>query len=375
MRNKSVAVLDIRSSEICAAIAEKGVNNTFIIKSKYSKSYEGFAEGELLDIDDFVSAVNEALGSIISSAGYPVKRVYVGVPCEFIQVVQTDKVISFHSSQRISPRHIQTLMEASKPVEEEDETIIKCGELYYVLSDKRRLVNPLGMVSDSLRAKLCYFKCKTAFTDVVTRALKSFQTVKEIRFLPQNYAEGLYLFAPEVRDGYSVLFDLGAISSTFSVVCGNGVAFSEAFSIGINHIAVLLMEALDVPYHVAYELMKKVNLNAKDSISDVCEYRDDNGEMQRFSANELRDLIREGLDGICEMLETCVRAFTPKDLSGAAINITGEGVGVIRGTIEHFSSRLVMPVEVVVPKLPYYDKTQFSSLFSLLNAALGSDFE
>ncbi len=374
MRNKSVAVLDIRSSEICAAIAEKGVNNTFIIKSKYSKSYEGFAEGELLDTEDFISAIREAVGSIVASAGSPVKRLYVGVPCEFTQAVQTDKVISFHSSQRISPRHIQTLIDASEPETEEDETIIKCGELYYVLSDKRRLVNPMGMVSDSLRAKLCFFKCKRAFTDAVTHALKTFGTVKQIRFLPQNYTEGLYLFAPEERDGYSVLFDLGAISSTFSVICGNGVAFSEAFSIGINHIAVLLMEALDVPYHVACELMKKVNLNAKDSISGVCEYRED-GYNLRFSANDLRDLIREGLDGICEMIETCLRAFTPKDLSGVPINITGEGVGVIRGTIEHFSSRLVMPVEVIAPKLPYYDKPQFSSLFSLLHSALGSDFE
>ena len=74
------------------------------------------------------------------------------------------------------------------------------------------------------------------------------------------------------------------------------------------------------------------------------------------------------------MIETCLQSFTPKDLTGAQINITGEGVGVIRGTIEHFSSRLVSPVEVVAPSLPYYDKPHFSSLFSLLYAALGSDF-
>ncbi len=372
MRNKSVTVLDIRSSEICAAIAEKGVNNTFIIKSKYSKSYEGYAEGEILDIDDFVSAIAEALGNIISSAGSAVKRVYISVPCEFTEAVQTDKVISFQSSQRISQRHVNSIIQASEPAVGEDESVIKCGALYYVLSDKRRLVNPLGMVSDSLRARLCFFKCKTVFTDTVKRALKGFEAVKEIKFLPQNYVEGLYLFAPEERDGYSVLFDLGAISSTFSVACGDGVAFSEAFSIGIAHVAVLLMEALDVPYSVAYELIKKVNLNAKDTLNAVCEYTE-NGEIYRYSANELRSLIREGLDGICEMLETCLRAFTPKDLSSATINITGEGVGVIRGTIEHFSSRLVMPVEVVAPKLPYYDKPQFSSLFSLLHAALDSE--
>ncbi len=43
MRNKSVAVLDIRSAEIVAAVAQKGVNNTFILKSKYALPYDGFA--------------------------------------------------------------------------------------------------------------------------------------------------------------------------------------------------------------------------------------------------------------------------------------------------------------------------------------------
>ncbi len=372
MRNKSVTVLDIRSSEICAAIAERGVNNTFIIKSKYSQPYEGFAEGGILDVDDFVSAVKAALGNVLSSADGSSKRIFVSVPCEFTEVVQTDKVLSFQSSQRISPRHIQTLINNSRPAVKEGETIIKCGALYYVLSDKRRLVNPLGMVSDSLRARLSFFKCKTVFLDTVTRALGAFPAIKDIKWLPQNYIEGLYLFEPETRDGYSILFDMGFISSTFSVVCGNGVAFSEAFSIGIGHIAVLLMEALDIPYAAALELMKKVNLNAKDTYSSVTEYNLD-GERYSFSANELRGLIKEGLDGICEMLETCLQAFTAKDLTGAPICITGEGVNVVRGTIEHFSSRLVTPVEVTAPKLPYYDKPQFSSLFSLLHASLCGD--
>lgn len=369
VRNKSVTVLDIRSSEICAAIAEKGVNNTFIIKSKYSKSYEGFADGGILDVDDFISAIRTAVGNVVPSLDVPLKRIFVSVPDEFCQVVQTDKVLSFNSSQRISPRHLKAVAESSKPKVGEGEAIIKCGALYYVLSDKRKLVNPLGMVTDSLRARLSFFKCKTVFSDTVGRALKGLIPVKEICWLPQSYIEGQYLFEPEMRDGYSVLFDLGFISSSFSVVCGNGIAFSEAFSIGIGHIAVLLMEALDIPYAAAEELMKKVNLNAKDTSPTVCEYSE-NGREYKYSAVELRELIKEGLDGICEMIETCLQSFSLKDLTGAPIAITGEGVGVIRGTIEHFSSRLVTPFEVTAPRLPYYDKPQFSSLFSLLHAAL-----
>ena len=354
---------------MCAAIAEKGVNNTFIIKSKYSERYEGFAEGEILDAEDFINCIREALGGIISSAESPVKRVYVGVPCEFVETVQTDNVISFQSSQRISLRHLQAIADASRPAVGDDETIIRCGALYYVLSDKRRLVNPLGMVSDSLRARLCFFKCRKAFTDAVKLAMDKFVTVRDIVFLPQNYCEGLYLFAPEERDGYSVLFDFGAISSTFSVICGDGVAFSEAFSIGLGHVAVLLMEALDIPYSVAYGLIKKINLNAADS-DRIFKYVED-GKEYKFSTNVLKGLIRDALDGVCGMIETCLQTFTLKDLTGAPVNITGEGVGVIRGTLEHFSSRLVSPVEIISPKLPYYDKPQFSSLFSLLHAALG----
>jgi len=76
-----------------------------------------------------------------------------------------------------------------------------------------------------------------------------------------------------------------------------------------------LMEALDIPYDVAYGIIQKINLNAKDS-DRIFKYVEDGGEY-KFSTNTLKDLIREGLDGICGMLETCLQTFTLKDLTGA----------------------------------------------------------
>ena len=115
MRNKSVAVLDIRSAEIVAAVAQKGVNNTFIIKSKYVLPYDGFAEGELLDVKNFQSAVKKAFKNAVTSFGSSVKEVYVGIPGEFLKVEQTDKVVSFQSAEKISKRHIDSLINASIP--------------------------------------------------------------------------------------------------------------------------------------------------------------------------------------------------------------------------------------------------------------------
>lgn len=369
MRNKSVAVLDVRSDEICAAIAEKGVNNTFIIKSKYSCRYEGYSEGEFLDKSSLFAAISEAFGSVNDSVGGAVKEVWVGVPCEFVKTVQTEKVISFPSSRKINSRHVSALVDASVPDVGGDETIIDYGAVCYTLSDKRRLIDPVGMISDSLRARLSFFVCKTAFTECIEKAFETFPSVKVFHWVPQNYAQAMYLIAPEKRDGYAMLLDFGFISSTFSIVCGDGIVYSEAFSVGVGHIAVLLMEALDIPYEVALMLISQVNLNAIDKLTSFedCNY---NGTPYSFASSQLKEIIKEGLDIVCSFVETCRQSFTEKDLAGAPVYITGEGVGAIKGAMEHLASRLVSPVEQVVPKVPYYDKNIYSSLFSLLSVAL-----
>lgn len=369
VHNGSVAVLDIRSDEICAVIAEKGVNNTFIIKNKYSRSYEGYAEGKMLDTEDFISALKGAAENLFASAGGKLKSVYVGVPCEFTDVIQTDKVVTYRSSQRISAKHIEEIKAFSRPDVGKKYTVCGCDALFYYLSDKRKLLNPIGAVSDSLRARMCFYTCKTGFIKTVRRALNSFESIREIHWIPQNRAEASYLISGEKKSGYSVLLDFGYISSTFSVVYGNGIAFSEYFSVGAGHLAVLLMEALDIPFGAAALLLKKVNLNSKDRkpVIDEITYE---GKRYAYPSTQLKSLISEGLDGVCETIEACRQSFVGKDLSGVPISVTGEGVGVVRGMIEHMSSRLVTPVEVVAPKLPYYDKPVYSSLFSLLSAAL-----
>lgn len=371
VRNKSVAVLDIRSQEITAAVAQRGVNNTFILKSKCTLRYDGYAEGELIDIDNFQSVLKQAYTEAVTSSGATVKELYVGIPGEFLSVEQTDKVISFQSPERISGRHVENLVNSSLPDVGEGKSIIKCSPLYYVLSDNRKVIYPIGETSSNLRARLSFFICKDSFLDCIQQAFEDTAEIKIFNWIPQIYAQAMYLIAPEKRDSYAVMLDLGEISSTFAVVCGNGLAFCESFSVGVDHLAVLLMDELSIPYDVALWFIKNVNLNSRDKAISYAEYND-SGNIYRFTTSELKELIREGLDGLCGMIEECRQSYVGKDLAGKPILITGEGVGVLRGLNEHISARLVAPVEVIVPKLPYYDKPHFSSLFSVLNDVLGA---
>ncbi|MCD8372237.1 MAG: hypothetical protein LUD27_02930 [Clostridia bacterium] len=369
MLNKSVAVVDIRSSEITAVVAERGVNNTFIIKSKFTHTYEGFAEGQLLDIRSFEVAVQSVVQSTISAVNEKIKTFYVSVPGEFSDVINTDNVISFSSMRKVTRSDVKALEDASFPKNDKIWRTIAGGKLFFVLSDKRKVINPIGMLTDSLRGRMCYYRCKQAFIDCVTNAFHPFASVTKINFVPAVHSEAMYLIAPERRDEYAVLFDFGYISSSFSVVCGNGIAFCESFSLGAGHIAFYLTEALDVPYEVATLLLDKVNLNTKEGAVTVVELYHE-GKLYKFDANVLKQKVTEGLDLLCSAIDECYANFTEKNLDGKPLYITGECVGTIRGATDHIGNRLVRSLNIAAPNIPYYDKPQFSSLFSLIENAL-----
>lgn len=368
MRTNCVAILDIRSAEISAVVGERGVNGTFIIKSKYASPYDGFAEGELLDVDNFISVVCDLVKSTLSG-GSVVKNFYVGVPGEFLKLINVDKVLSFQSAKKISAADCETLIELCASPDNEKWKTIRCGCLYYVLSDKRKVINPIGAVSDSLQGKCSFYQCNQSFSDCVTAAFDRFKEIVSVNLIPMNYAEAIYLVEPELRDECAVLFDFGYISSTYSVICGNGLLYSESFSVGIGHIAFYLMTELDIPFEVASTFLSTVNLNAKEKLTSIeeCIYE---GTSYKFSTAKLRAIIREGLDGICETIEECRQSFSGRNIDGKPLLVTGEGIKVVRGTAEHLAGRLVKNVDVIAPKVPYYDKPHFSSTLSLLNMAL-----
>jgi cell division protein FtsA len=361
--------LDIRSTEICAVVGERGVNNTFIIKSKYTCPYEGFAEGEWIDERSFVSAVRNVVKSTFSAVGDKIKTFHIGVPGEFVKLINTDKVSSFSAQKKITKSDVNNLINLSRPAEYGEWQEIKYSPLYYTISDKRRVIEPIGCISDTLQAKISFFQSPTFFIESVKKAFKPFYNVVNFNFIPQTLAQTNYLIRPDQRDNYAVLFDLGNISSSYTVACGNGIEYTQSFSLGILHIAALLMQELEIPYDVALTFIGMVNLNAKERLSAMLDVRS-GGAVYSYSMTTLRDLIREGLDGICETVEECRQSFIGKDLSNKPIYITGEGIKTIRGTVEHISSRLVSSVEIVTPRLPYYDKPHFSSIFSLLSSAI-----
>ncbi|MCD8206772.1 MAG: hypothetical protein LUD72_02435 [Bacteroidales bacterium] len=370
-KNHGVAVMDIRSYSLTVAVFEPGVNGTFIVKSRVTKPYAGYADGELLDVPEFKKTVKDAVFETIRTMPRPIKRFCIGVPGEFLKISEEVKVMGLGSARRITQRDLDEIMRMARPRDTEKYVTI-CGDsVSYTLSDERKMTDPVGEISNVIKAELCFYRVRRAFAETIENLFCDSE-LKDFRFdlelVPTVRAEAKYIISPETRESYSVLFDFGYISSTYSVVYGNGVVYSESFSIGVGHIAYFLTEELGVPYAVAEEFMGKVNLNVFEPSSDSIEvYRDD--MLYRVPADLLRSKIRDAIDMICETVDECARNSGFSAACGRNFYVTGECVNTVRGFCEHLASRLEKNVIEVVPQLPCYDRPEYSSLTSLMNAA------
>ena len=373
MSNESVAVLDIRSYEVTFLIGAKGVNGTFVFRGSRSEKYEGYSSDGFLDAASFRNAVISAVTSVSQNYEGTIKEIYVGVPAAFTKVYTKGHTISFPSKRKISAQEIDALYESGLNELLAPGHYIRRSDMYFALGDNRKYFNAselYGIPTASLKGALCYYFVSDEFYGAADSVLKELG-FENVQFIPQTLSEADYLLPEKMREGYAFLIDVGFLSSSISVVYGNGIVHEESFDCGRGYILVALMQGLGVDYETAEEILSSANVSGGTVSKDLM-WTDGSGAA--YSVREINEIVKYGLDELCESVDKFFeKYYRDKSTMGFAANplsVTGEGIGGIKGAAEHISKRLSRMTEIVCPDLPYYDKPLFSSRIALLATAL-----
>lgn len=374
MRSESVAILDIRSYEIVFFLGSKGVNDTFVFYGSHTEKYEGFSTSGFFDGESFRRAVVAAVTSVRQNYEGVIGEIYVSVPAPFVSVHTKGHTISFPSKRKISAQDIEALFESGQSQLLVSGENVRRSAMYFTLGDNRKyfsLGELYGVPTTLLKGALCYYFAEETFVQTVSSVLQDLGFNKP-SFLPSTLAQALYLLPPKRREGYAFLLDVGFLTTSISVVYGNGIVREQSFDCGLGTILVSLMQELDVDYAIAEEILSSANVSGG-SVPKEIMWTSENGEVS-FPVWRINEIVKCGLDVLCENVENFFavnyREKAASALSVNPISLTGEGIGVIAGAAEHLSSRLNRLTETVVPQLPYYDKPAFSSRMALLNMAL-----
>ncbi|MBQ8657685.1 MAG: hypothetical protein IJ506_00950 [Clostridia bacterium] len=375
MANESVAVLDIRSYEVTFLIGSKGVNDTFVFYGSRSEPYEGYSSDGFFDGESFRRAVIAAVTSVRQNYEGEIGEVFVGVPAAFVSVKSKGHTISFPSKRKISSQEVDALYESGFNELLKEGKCIRRSDMYFSLGDNRKYFGEKeirGSSSASLQGALCYYFADEQFVNCTTAILKEL-SFEKIDFIPSSLAQAMYLLPQKVREGYAFLLDIGFLSSTFSVVYGNGIVREESFDLGLGYILASLMQGLNIDYEKAEEILYSANVSGG-TVSKDLQWMDVSGAA--YSVRQINEIVKCGFDDLCEAIEEFFakyyRGKNAAMFQSKPICITGEGLNVSGGA-EHIAGRLNRMTQVLYPDLPYYDKPVFSSRMALLNAALGEN--
>ena len=367
MQKKQVAVLEVGSSKITAVVGERGINKTFVIKGRYSYDYDGFENGAFFDEENIKHILLEAGEDIKTTSGGKIDTVYVSVPGEFTEVVVKQSQISFSKKKKIQEQDVDALFDAAFVLSSTKYTLINRSAIVYELDDFRRLANPVGEVSEILKGKLSFIVCNNYFIEAIKPTLKAigFSTVE---FVSAMLAQSMYLIDAETRDRTALLIDVGYISTTLSIIRGDGLLYQKSFTYGGGYITASIVEkfAIDFPY--AEKMKRQVNLSRIQSSQALDVIECDNGEY--YALGDVQQAITSSLDELCEKISGAIEQSGVIVPEYVPLKVTGGGISYIRGAKEHLSGRLGMVVEIVAPKVPLMDKPTESTVLSILDLAL-----
>lgn len=369
MQKKQVAVLDVGSSKITAVIAERGINKTFILKASSSCEYDGFAEGEFLSEESLKNALLSSIQSLKKSANAKISTLYVGVPAVFTSVFVKNSQVSLKKKKKITEQDVESLYDAAFIVTPNNYTLINRSPIIYELDDARKLVKCVGEESETLKATLSFVFCKNSFIDTIQLVLSNLG-IEKIEFISTSLSEAMYLVDDEMRDRTAVILDVGYITSSFSVIRGDGLIYEKAFDYGGGYITAAITQKFGIDFDEAESLKRKVNLGRKtDKNVDIITV----SENVYVSLAELKNIVKFSLDDLCEKLTEITDNLGFDIPEYVPLMITGGGISYIRGGKEHLSNRLGCMVEILKPAVPMMDEPNLASTLSLLDLALSQE--
>ncbi len=367
MQKKQVAVLDIGSSKITAVTGERGRNKTFVIKSNAAFEYDGFAEGSFLGLDSLKKVLFSAAESIRKSFHGDVPVLYVGVPAAFTQVVVKNSQISFPKKKKITDEDVEMLYEASFVLSSTKWTLINRSPIIFELDDSRRVMSVIGTESEILKGVMSFVLCDNYFIEAVGPILKS-AGIQNVEYVSTSLAQAMSLIDAENRDRVAVILDVGYITTTFSVIRGDGLIYEKSFDFGGGYITASISEKYQISFSEAEKLKRKVNLSRQTSRGSMDVLCVDDGAY--YSIDELIETIKYSLDHLCGLINEITESPNVKIPDYVPLCVTGGGISYIRGAKEHVSNRLGMVVEIIAPNVPLLDEPIRSASLSLLDLAL-----
>ncbi len=361
--DKDIAVLDVGSHTLSAIVGTKKAQTVFGIKALAEKQHQGYENAQWYDLADTVSQVKAVLTEAMKSASSRTKRLFIGVPAEFAAVITRDVEVSYDKKRLIADDDLDYILSKGNSFEVGGQYVtVNMSAIEFRIDDKSVVYKDIrGLEAKKINALISYVLAEKSYIDIFDKVAEELGFT-DVRYISTEWAQCMTLLEDEQRDEVYAMVDIGYLSSSVCIAKGDGILDMKSFSMGGAHISADITEYLGVSFEMAEEARKLVDLNL-DYESDAVLV---SGKDEEVNAANASQLAKERLEMFAEIISGILYNYGADIPPYAAIYLTGDGIGAMRGAKKYLGELLGRNIELITSKLPGFVKPDDSSKASLL---------
>ena len=369
MKNNFVAILDFGSSKItCMAASKLSDNGEFIIKAVGQASYSGFDENGFFEPKLLATAIGQAISQVETKVKSDLRELYVGVPGAFCSLMTSEASTTFHSRKKIDQDDVDELVRKADIYKSGDDFSPLTGKpAYFILDGAIKTYNPVGAIANKLTALVSFSFMKKSFRNAVAPILID-KGISKVYYLNTCEAQAGYLFGSHAREGYSIIIDIGYITTNVMLCGGKGLLFQKTFALGSGYFASDLSLVIGCDFEFALSALEKINLNLEVKSGDA--YNVNGRVIEASQANAVvKDRIGQIADYIIKSFQLCDKAIP----SNTPVILTGGGLAYLRGGVDCLSQHLGKRVQLYTSVNPQTNRNEYTSSYGLIYEAVSTN--
>ncbi|PWV95470.1 cell division protein FtsA [Paenibacillus cellulosilyticus] len=351
MSNSEIIVsLDIGTSKVRAIIGEV-TNGAINIIGVGSADSEGIRKGAIVDIDQTVRSIRNAIDHAERMVGIQISEVCIGIQGTHIALQTNHGVVAVSNEDReIGEEDIERVMQAARVVALPPEReIIGVVPKQFLVDGLEGISDPRGMIGVRLEVEATIITgTKTSLHNLIRCVEKADLHIAE-RVL-MSLASGSMSLTKDEKTMGTVLVDIGAGSTTVSIFEGGGLVATSTLPVGGEHVTNDISYGLRTHTEQAEKFKLKYGCSL---ITDAAE--DQKFKVMRMGSNvekeftqvDLANIIEPRMQEIFHLVRQEVRRLGYGDKVNGYV-LTG-GTVSMPGTLNLAQQELESSVRIAVP--------------------------
>ncbi len=344
--------LDIGTTKVCAVIGQVNDAGAIdIIGVGMAPSY-GLRKGVVVNIDNTVKSINQAVEEAELMAGVEVDSVYAGIAGGHIKSINNRGVVAISNrSREITQADVDRVIDSAKAVSLPiDREVIHIIPQEFIVDDQDGIKDPIGMSGVRLEADVHIIVGAVASIENIIKSVhRAGYEVDDIVLEPLASAEAI--LTEEEKELGVALIDMGGGTTDIIMFIRGSVWHTGIVALGGNHVTNDLAYGLRTPATSAEIIKKRYGMAILDSLeeNELIEVPGVGGRPPRkIPKKTLAQIIQPRMEEILQLAYREIKMSGFDELISAGGVVTGGG-SLLKGTAELAEKVMNIPIRVGYP--------------------------